>query len=80
MHSSRLISRLCSSLLIGVVALASQARSEVTVLAGATLFDGTGAGPIPDAVVVIRDGRIADIGPAGRVAIPAGSVLPPEAP
>lgn len=73
MRTSRLISRLCCGLLIAAVVVVNQARSEVTVLAGATVFDGTGAGPIADAVVVIRDGRIADIGPAGRVAVPAGS-------
>jgi imidazolonepropionase-like amidohydrolase len=37
---------------------------------GATLFDGTGAPPIPDAVLVVRDGRILSVGPAGQVTIP----------
>jgi hypothetical protein len=37
------------------------------VLAGATLVDGTGAAPVPDAVVVVRDGRIACAGPGGLV-------------
>ncbi len=36
------------------------------VLTGATLVDGTGAAPIPDAVVVVRDGKIACAGPRGR--------------
>jgi imidazolonepropionase-like amidohydrolase len=41
-------------------------------IAGATLIDGTGAAPVADAVVVVRQGRIAAAGPRGRVAIPAG--------
>ena len=42
------------------------------VLTNATLIDGTGAAPIPDAVVVIGDERILAIGPASQVTIPAG--------
>jgi len=38
------------------------------VLTGATLIDGTGAAPLPDAVVTIRAGKIAAVGPAGAVA------------
>jgi len=45
----------------------------VTALVGATVVDGTGAAPIPDAVVLIRDGRITDVGPASRVQVPAGA-------
>jgi imidazolonepropionase-like amidohydrolase len=38
----------------------------VTVLRGATLIDGTGASPVPDATLVVRDGRIESItGAAG---------------
>jgi imidazolonepropionase-like amidohydrolase len=38
-----------------------------------TLFDATGAPPLRDAVVVVRDGRIAAIGPAATTAVPAGA-------
>jgi len=39
----------------------------VTVIANGRLIDGTGAPPVPDAAVVLRDGRIAYAGPvAGR--------------
>lgn len=39
---------------------------------GATLIDGTGAPPLPDAVVVIQEGRIVAAGRAGEVEIPDG--------
>jgi len=39
------------------------------VIVGATLVDGTGAAPVADATVVLRDGKIEC---AGRCAIPAG--------
>jgi imidazolonepropionase-like amidohydrolase len=35
------------------------------------VFDGTGAAPIADATIVIRDGRIVAVGPADKIAIPA---------
>ena len=39
-------------------------------LVGATLVDGTGAAAVRDAVVVLRDGRIACAGPRSHCAIP----------
>ena len=36
------------------------------------LLDGTGAAPAADQTVVLRDGRIAEVGPAARVQVPAG--------
>ena len=41
------------------------------VLSGGTVIDGTGAPALPDAVVVVRDGRIAAVGRRGEVAIPS---------
>ena len=40
-------------------------------LVGATLVDGTGAAPVGDAVVVMRDGRIACAGPRPACPVPA---------
>jgi imidazolonepropionase-like amidohydrolase len=37
------------------------------------LFDGTGAAPVRDALVVVRDGRVAAVGAAATTAIPAGA-------
>lgn len=41
-----------------------------TVLRCGTLFDGTGADPVPGGVVVIDDGRIVAAGPAEGIAVP----------
>ena len=41
-------------------------------LVGATLIDGTGKPPVPDAVIVIEEGRIVSAGPRSRVPVPAG--------
>jgi imidazolonepropionase-like amidohydrolase len=37
----------------------------VTVLRGGRLIDGTGAGPVPETAIVIRDGRIAAVSRSG---------------
>ncbi len=39
-------------------------------IVGGTLIDGTGAAPLPDSTVVIRDGRIIAAGPRAKVKIP----------
>jgi len=40
---------------------------------GARLFDGTGASPVDNAVIIVRDGRIEAVGPADRVEISPGA-------
>ena len=52
---------------------ATAAASQTIAITGATLIDGTGRPPIPDAVVLIRDGRIAELGSARQVSIPASA-------
>ena len=42
-------------------------------LTGATIIDGTGGEPIVNGTVLIRDGRIAAVGPADAVDIPAAT-------
>lgn len=39
----------------------------------ATLIDGTGAAPVPDATILIKDGKISAAGPSGTVDVPAGA-------
>src|SRR5882762_7033734 len=59
--------------------LAAQVREYVTVdtsllaLTHVLLVDGTGGAPKADQTIVIRAGRIATVGPAASVQIPAGA-------
>ena len=48
----------------------SGSRASTLAIVGGTLIDGTGASPIPDAAVVIHDGRIVAVGPRSKVKIP----------
>jgi imidazolonepropionase-like amidohydrolase len=48
----------------------SGSKSATLALVGGTLVDGTGRPAIPDATVVIRDGRIVAAGPSAEVTIP----------
>jgi len=43
----------------------------VVALTGVKVIDGTGAPGVEDRTVLIRDGRIAAVGPAGRVDVPS---------
>lgn len=54
----------------GVAQAAKTANADVVAIIGATVFDGTGAAPHP-ANVIIRDGRITDVGP--NVKAPRGA-------
>jgi imidazolonepropionase-like amidohydrolase len=49
------------------------AQGPVTAFVGATLVDGTGAAPVDNSVVLVRDGRVAAAGRAAAVTIPAGA-------
>jgi imidazolonepropionase-like amidohydrolase len=42
---------------------------------GATLIDGTGAAPLPNACVIIRNEKIEAVGKSGDVSIPAGAEI-----
>ena len=59
--------------------LSTEVRRYVTVdapvvaLTRVTLLDGTGAAPKSEQTIVIRDGKIAAVGPAGSVRIPEGA-------
>jgi imidazolonepropionase-like amidohydrolase len=49
------------------------ASNHVVVVVGATLIDGRGGSPIPDAAVVVRGEKIVAVGKRGSVNIPAGA-------
>ena len=44
--------------------------SIVKAFIGARVIDGTDRAPIPNAVIIVRDGRVVGAGPLGRVPIP----------
>jgi imidazolonepropionase-like amidohydrolase len=47
-------------------------KSGTYAMVGATIVDGTSRPPVPDGVVIVRDGRIADVGSRADVPIPDG--------
>lgn len=49
-------------------------RDHVIALEGATLIDGTGGAPQPDALIIIRNGHIEAIARVNEIPIPSGAV------
>src|SRR5579864_5953398 len=65
---------LCGLLLAvgaAVVALGAQASSLAVV--GATLIDGNGRAPVPNAVIVVSAGRVSAVGPRETTRVPTGA-------
>lgn len=58
---------------LGAAARDGDRAGELTVITGATLIDGTGRPPVPDAAIVIDGDRIAAAGQRRAVAIPRGA-------
>jgi hypothetical protein len=82
MRLSRIISSGALGLLLAAQAAGAQAPSALSpsvplVLAGGTVVDVTGWGgsakDLPDAIVIMRDGRITDVGSRMAVSIPKGA-------
>jgi hypothetical protein len=49
------------------------AQTRPLVIDGATLIDGTGRAAVPNAVVIIQNGRFQALGERGRISIPQGA-------
>jgi imidazolonepropionase-like amidohydrolase len=62
----------CAAAVVLGSAAEAQGSKDVTAIIGATVFDGTGAAPRV-ANVIIKDGRIAEVGP--KVRAPRGAVV-----
>lgn len=60
-------------LLRGGICSAQPAPDSVLAITGAALWDGTGRAAQPDAVVLVRDGRIACAGTVADCPVPAGA-------
>ena len=58
--------------LVAITRRTPPVQSGAYALVGGTIVDGAGSPPIADAVIVVRDGRIADVGSRASVPVPAG--------
>ncbi len=56
------------------IAVWSAQTPEVQALVGARVIPGDGSGPIENATVIIRAGKIAEVGPKGLVKVPKGAL------
>lgn len=61
----------CLCLLLGLPLAQAQESAELQAFTNLRLFDGTGAVPVDDAVLLVRDGRVAAAGSADTVTVPA---------
>jgi imidazolonepropionase-like amidohydrolase len=64
-----------SLVLLGILIFATTADAQTTVLRGARVIDGTGAAPLDNSTIVIRDGRIVAIGPSASTSAPDGAEI-----
>ncbi len=62
-----------SVLFASLMACFAPVRAQTLAIANATVIDGTGKGPLPDAVILITDGRFTAVGSAREVAVPKGA-------
>jgi imidazolonepropionase-like amidohydrolase len=67
------VSLFLSSTFFPVVIAQNRSGAEVVVIEGATIINGTGNGSQEGWIIVLGDGRIQDVGPAGQVRRPDGA-------
>jgi imidazolonepropionase-like amidohydrolase len=73
MNPPRLAALSAVLIVSALVITPAQTPDGVQAFTGARVIDGTSGAPIANATIIVRDGRIVSIGPAGRVMIPAGA-------
>lgn len=61
---------LCFALMGGLQPALAQQDGDVLAFTGATLIDGTGVEPLSDAVLLVQNGRILEVGSRQEVSIP----------
>ncbi len=54
---------------------AESVSAPAVALVGATVYDGVDAAPIENAVILVRDGALAALGPADEVSLPEGTTV-----
>ncbi len=69
MSHAKVVLIICASFLLGC---SKNGDSPRKALSGATLIDGTGAAPVPNAVVTIDGGQITAAGPEASTKVPDG--------
>jgi imidazolonepropionase-like amidohydrolase len=72
LESTKWTVNVAASLILFAAAAAAQ-TSEVKAVVGARLIDGSGKPAIENAVLVLRDGRVAAVGPASATQAPPGA-------
>ena len=59
--------------LLFLASTAGAQNGPVKAFTGATLIDGTDRAPVPNATIVVKDGRVVAAGATSAVTIPAGA-------
>jgi imidazolonepropionase-like amidohydrolase len=70
-----LVAAICGLALTKQRVVSAQGSNAVVAIVGATVIDGTGAAPIVNATIVMKDRRITAIGAKGSVAVPQGATV-----
>jgi len=70
-----LVAVICGFALPNQRVVSAQGPTTVVAIVGATVIDGTGAAPIPNATIVMKDKRISAIGAKGSVTVPQGATV-----
>jgi imidazolonepropionase-like amidohydrolase len=63
-----------AGVLTAIVSPSTQTAGAARAFVGARVIDGTSRGPLDNATILVRGGRIVAVGPAASVALPAGTV------
>ncbi len=71
MHLSIILTFL--SIIFSIQGVAQVQPERVTTIVGATLIDGTGRGPLSEAVIVIKGNRITQVGLVAQTKVPEGA-------
>src|SRR3954469_6247115 len=67
------IAALSLAALLLFVTIGVRAQQSVVAIVGATVIDGNGGSPVPNAVVVITGSRISAVGPRASTRVPDGA-------